>query len=154
MIKHSKLLKEKSPLSRAFPFLLFLPPQNRLSCRPGLIDPSYLRLGGSVLQELRVCLRLFCYRLHDFYEPVQRIDSLGLCRLYHYRAVNDQREVDRRRVIAVVDEPLGDVHRGDAASELELVGEYGFVHAGLVKGEMISALEPLFYVVGVEDGRL
>ena len=43
------------------------------------------------------------------------LHALGLRRLDHQRLVDDQREVDRRRVEAVVDQPLGDVQGFHAA---------------------------------------
>ena len=46
---------------------------------------------------------------------------------------HDEREVDRRRVEAVVDQALGDVERLHARLLLELrVGEHDLVHARLV----------------------
>ena len=61
-------------------------------------------------------------------EAVEPLEALALGRLDHQRAVHDQREVDRRRVVAVVDQALGDVERRDAV-RLELpVREHALVH--------------------------
>ena len=48
-------------------------------------------------------------RQHRLGERVQRLLRLGLGGLDHQRLGHDQREVDRRRVEAVVHQPLGDV---------------------------------------------
>ena len=44
-------------------------------------------------------------------ERVERLARLGLGRLDEQRLVDDQREVDRRRVKAVVEQALGEVER-------------------------------------------
>jgi hypothetical protein len=46
-------------------------------------------------------------------EGVERLLRLGLRGLHEQRLVDQQREVDRRRVVAVVQEPLGQVQRPD-----------------------------------------
>ena len=53
---------------------------------------------------------------HDLGEPVERLLGLGLGRLDQQRLVDDQREVHGRRVHAVVEQPLGEVERLDAAA--------------------------------------
>ena len=53
-------------------------------------------------------------------------------RLDQHRAVDDQREIHRHRVIALVDQRLGDVERGDAGVLQEAVVEQRFVHARAV----------------------
>ena len=57
-------------------------------------------------------------RVHDVDEAVERLEALGLGRLDHERLLDDQREVDRRRMDAVVEDRLGDVERGDAVLPL------------------------------------
>ena len=69
-------------------------------------------------------------------ERVERLPRLGLGRLDHQRLVDEQREVDRRRVEAEVEQALGDVER--LHPELALrrrAGEDELVHAGAVEGE-------------------
>ena len=80
--------------------------------------------------------------------------TLGLGRLDHERLGDDQREVDRRRVEAVVDQPLGDVERRDARRLLAAPGrEHDLVHAGPVVGQVVVRAEARPQVVGVEDRR-
>ena len=47
-------------------------------------------------------------------EGVERLLALGLGRLDHHRFGHDQREVHGRGVVAVVEQPLADVHGADA----------------------------------------
>ncbi len=51
-------------------------------------------------------------------------------RLDQHRAMHDQREIDRHRVIALVDHRLGEVERGDAGVLQQAVVEQRLVHAG------------------------
>ena len=52
-------------------------------------------------------------------ERIERLDRFGLGRLDQHPLLDDQREVDRRRVEAVVDQPLGDVEGADAGLLLD-----------------------------------
>ena len=49
-------------------------------------------------------------------ERVERLDRFGLRRLDEHALLDDQREVDGRRMEAVVDQPLGDVERAHAGA--------------------------------------
>ena len=87
------------------------PPQHGLAGGGRLVQAAEGRLVGRALHKLRVLFGLPRYRQHRLAEGVQRLFPLRLRRLHHQRLVNDEREVDRGRVEAVVDEPLGDVQR-------------------------------------------
>ena len=52
-------------------------------------------------------------------ERVERLERLGLGRLDEHALVDDEREVDGRRVEAVVDEALGDVEGAHAGPRLD-----------------------------------
>jgi len=52
---------------------------------------------------------------------------------------------------AVVDEPLGKIHRGDA---LPFVVENAFVQAGSGKGQVERVLQLGANIIGVKHGRL
>ena len=108
-----------------------------------------------LLQELRLVLGLVDDREHRLDELVQRLLGLGLGRLDHQRLRDDQREVDRRRVEAVVHQPLRDVERGDAVLALEAAGrEHELVHAEPLERQLVRALEAREHVVGVQDRDL
>ena len=72
---------------------------------------------------------------------VERLAGLGLGRLDHQRLVDEQREVDRRRVEAVVEQPLGDVERLHPELALgRLAGEHELVHRPAVEGRAAGSL--------------
>ena len=92
-------------------------------------------------------------------EGVERLAGLRLRRLHQQRLLHQQREVDRRRVVAVVEQPLGEVERADAQRALHRpAGEHELVHADAVVGgrEMLAGrlAQPRQQVVGVQHGGL
>src|SRR3990170_4057208 len=134
--------------------LWWLPAQHRFAGGCGLVQAAQRRLVRSVTQQLRLLLRLPRYRQHRLAEGVQRLLPLRLRRLDHQRLVDDEREVDRWWVEAVVDEPLGDVERLHHLRALADAGEDDLVHAGAVVGEVVGVAEAGLDVVGVDDGVL
>ena len=70
------------------------------------------------------------------------------------RLGHDQREVDRRRMDAEVEQALGDVERVDVLPFLPICREDELVHAGAVEGQVVVGLQGAHDVVGVEDGAL
>ena len=64
---------------------------------------------GRRADQFWIFLRLTHDVLHRIDEGVERLARLGFCRLDHERTAHDQWKVDRWRMEAVVDEPLGDV---------------------------------------------
>ena len=86
---------------------------------------------------------------HD--ELVERRFALALGRLDQHRAVDDEREVHRHRVEALVDQRLGEIERGDALGEA-FVREQRLVHArtGGAERRVEHVLEAAQHVVGVE----
>ena len=68
---------------------------------------------GRVAGDLRVLARLAQDLRDRVGERVERLLRLRLGRLDEQRLVDEQREVDRRRVVAVVEQPLGEVERLD-----------------------------------------
>src|SRR3546814_6869232 len=65
-------------------------------------------------------LRAQCDAAQRADELVEHRLRLGLGRLDEHRAVDDEREIDRHRVIALVDQPLGDVERRSEEHTSEL----------------------------------
>jgi hypothetical protein len=85
-------------------------------------------------------------------EAVEFGFGLRLGRLDQHRTVDDEREVHRHRVIALVDEALGDVDRLDARVLQERVREQRFVHAVAVERRRHQRLQACLDVVGVQHG--
>src|SRR3546814_4191736 len=69
--------------------------------------------------------------------------------------MDDEREIDRHRVIALVDQPLGDVERREAFRQ-SLVAEQRLVHARTRrrKGRVEHIFQAAQHIVGVEYGIL
>ena len=88
-----------------------------------------------------------------FGEGVERFFAFRFGRLDHDRFFHREREVDGRRVEAVVEEPLGEVHRGDAFFGFELGGRGDeLVHAAVALRHRQEVLHAAEQVVGVEHG--
>ena len=84
-------------------------------------------------------------------EGVERFLAFGLGRLDHQRFRHDQREIDRRRVEAVVQQPLGDVHGADAPLAPQLAGAgHELVHAAVAVRHLKMCLTPAQQIIGVQ----
>src|SRR5207247_676797 len=71
-------------------------------------------------------------------ERIERLDRLGLGRLDQHPLLDREREVDRGRVEALVDQALRDVERPDAGPLLEArCGGAAFVLAASVAGVVV-----------------
>src|SRR3954468_22807003 len=77
--------------------------------RARLVEAAHRRRVGGVARDLRVLGRLAEDLGERVDEAVERLAGLGLGRLDEQRLVDDQREVDGRRVDAVVEQALGQV---------------------------------------------
>ena len=94
-------------------------------------------------------------REHRLDERVERLLRLGLGRLDHQRLWDDEREVDGRRVEAVVHQPLRDVERADPVLALERArAEHELVHAEAVVREVVGLAQPSEHVVRVQHRDL
>src|SRR5690606_17687452 len=78
------------------------PPQDGPPGCPSLIQPADRRTVRRTLDRLRIALHFLSDLDHRFGESVQRLQGLGLCRLDHDGLVDDEREIDRRRVDPVI----------------------------------------------------
>src|SRR4029078_3569683 len=79
------------------------PAELQMSRRPCLVESPDGRGDGRLVQELGVLVRLAVGTAEPLGERVERLHRLGLRRLDHQRLLDDQREVDRRWVVAEVD---------------------------------------------------
>src|SRR5262245_22318832 len=88
--------------------------------RGSLIEAAHGRRVGRRLDELGVLARFLDDTADRRHESVELLPRLRLRGLDHHRALDDEREVDRRRMEAVVQEPLRDVEGADAGLLLEI----------------------------------
>ena len=80
-------------------------------------------------------------RLDGRDELVERGLAFGLGRLDQHRPMDDQRKVHRHRMIAFVDQRLGEVERGDPGILQKTVVEQHLMHAQARKGKAELAFE-------------
>ena len=106
-----------------------------------------------LVQKLRLLPRLLGDFYHRLNEGVQHLLTLGLGGLYHESLGNDEREVDRRRVEAIIHQPLDDVHGVDILG-YPSAGEDALVLADAVVGQRVNPLEFGQDVIGRQDGVL
>ena len=78
-----------------------------------IVDTADGRRMRSRLHHVGIGLRLLGYLTHHGDEAVERLLRLVLRRFNHQRLVEQQGEIDRGGMVAVVQQTLGDVHRGD-----------------------------------------
>ena len=95
------------------------PAQVRLAGGRRLVQAADRGAVRGARDEVRGRLGLAGDRDQGVGEGVERLDRFGLGRLDQHPLLDDQREVDRRRVVAVVDEALGDVEGPDAGPLLD-----------------------------------
>ena len=88
-------------------------------------------------------------------ERVERLQRFGFRGLDHQGFFNDEREIDRRCVEAVVEQAFGDVHRGHAGLLLDSAGTGDeFVHAAVAVRNFQEILDLAEQIIGVQHGVL
>ena len=107
----------------------------------------------SRLHKIGIGLGLLGYLAHHGDETVERLLRLVLRGLNHQTLVEEQREVDRRGMIAVVEQALGHIHRGDTGGLILQAVEHELMAAEAVDGQFVDILERLLDVVGIECGE-
>src|SRR3954471_2023587 len=102
------------------------PAQDGLARGGGLVESAGARRVRRVKNRVRVFDGLARNLLHGVYEllKLRAADRLG--GLNQHRTLYDEREVDRHRVEAVINQTLRDVERVDALARLPLVCEENF----------------------------
>src|SRR5690606_404714 len=86
------------------------PAQLWLTRGAGVVQAAHWRELWRLLEELHIArLHALCERDHHVGKAVKFALWLGFCGLDQHGAVDDQWEVGRERVIALVQERLGDV---------------------------------------------
>ena len=109
------------------------------------------------VEEFGIGLCLARYLLHGFNEGVERLLGLGFGRLYHQRFVEEQREINGRGVVAIIQQTLGHIERGDMSGVVVVAALFGaqtiedeLVLAESFNGQLIEILQAFLDIVGVE----
>ena len=79
--------------------------------------------------------------------------SLTFRGLDHDRARDDQWEINRWRVEAVIDQSFGNIEGADSQFFLVSIGEHDLVHTGGRVGQMEALLEATTEIIGIQNGR-
>jgi len=87
-----------------------------LRCRADLVETADGRIMRRGMERVGVGIGKVKEPAVDVADLVHRLLALGLAGLDHERLVDDEREVHRGRVQAVVEHTLGKVERGPSAA--------------------------------------
>ena len=80
-----------------------------------VIDTTYGCVVRCCLVVLRVCLGFLCYLAHHGDKAVERLLAFVLSGLNHEAFMEEEREVDGRSMVAIVEQTLGNIHCGDTS---------------------------------------
>src|SRR3954452_521871 len=100
---------------------------------------------------LWILFNLIRNRDQSIYEKVKFALAFGLRRFDHQRTGHDQRETDRVRVEAVVNQALGDITRSHTLLRLTRITEDTFMHRWRLVGKVEPGLQMLADIVRVQD---
>ena len=104
----------------------------------------------STLHHVGISDGLLSHAVHDVDEVVECLLRLGLRGLDHDALVEEQGEVDRGRMVAIVEQALGDVERGHAGALVGQAVEDKLVLAHRVDGQVVGIAQALLHIVGGE----
>ena len=107
----------------------------------------------SCLHNLRIGASLLCNLVHNVDERVESLYAFVLRRLYHHCLVEEQREVDGRSMVAIVEQTLCHVHCGNAGALVLQTVKHKLVLADCRDWQFIVIAERLLDVVGCESGK-
>ena len=105
------------------------------------------------LQQFWLILCLLGDFPHHLDESVYRHLALAFCRLYHHCLVEEQREVDGRRMIPIVEQAFSHIHSGDSCRLVCQAVEYELMLAESCDRQFIYILQRLLDIVGIECGK-
>ena len=118
-----------------------------------IVDTAYRGVVWRSVYSLRVCQGLLRYLTHDGDEAVNRVLALILRRLYHQTLMEEEREIDGRSMVAIVEETLSDIHRRDARRLVFQSVEDKLMLAETLDRQLVDILQTLLDLVGVESGE-
>ena len=87
---------------------------------------------------------------HHGDKRIERVFRLRFRRLYHNRLVEQQREIDRRRMKSVVEQPFCHVERRDTGRFVEQSVEHEFMFAHRVDWQFVAIFQTFLDVIRVE----
>ena len=108
---------------------------------------------GCRLHLVRIRLCFLCNLSHHSDEGIQRLLRLILRWLNHQRFVEEQWEVDGGSMIAIIQQTLRHIHRGDTRGFILQAIEHELMTAHRVNRQFIDILQRLLDVVGIEGGK-
>jgi hypothetical protein len=136
---------------------LRLPTHVELASRAHVVPPANWLAVGSLLQLSRLLVRFVLDGLHSLDELIQGLLGLGLGGLDKQTLGHQQRKVGGRRMMAVVQKPLGHVHRRHTGAFLELLeGDDEVVHGSTtrIRGIEAGIHQTLHQIVGIQRGEV
>ena len=126
---------------------------NRLLSRQHIVHTSDGRVVGSGLDQLGVALGLGGNLVHHIDEGIDGLLAFVLRGLNHEALMEEEGEVDGGSMVAVVEEALGNVHRGDARALIYEAVEDTFVLAQTLDGEEVVIAQAFLNIISVERGQ-
>ena len=121
--------------------------------RQHIIDTTDWRVVRRSLHQFRVSLGFLRNLVHHVDERVDSLLALVLGRLYHETLVEEQREINRRSMVSVVEQALGNVHCCHACALVCESVEDHFVLAKTLDGQEVIALQAFLDIVRIEGCR-
>ena len=118
-----------------------------------IIDTSDRSIVRCCLYQVWIILRLLGNLTHHSDETIESLFRLVLGRLNHQTLVEEQREVDGRSMIAVIQQALCHIHRGDTGRLILQTVEHELMTTYSVDRQFIDILQRLFDIVGIESGQ-
>ena len=133
--------------------------QHRISGRGGFVGAGDRGVVGRVVEDHGIRGGLLGDLAHDGDERVDGLLRLGLRGLDHEGLVEEEREVDCRGVVAVVQQALGHVEGRRAGhvvvgAVVDEAVEDELMLADALDRELVAVLEAFLDVVGAENGEL
>ena len=101
-----------------------------------IVDTADRRSVRCRLHQIGIGLGLLGYLSHHGDKAIERLLTLVLRRLNHETLVEEQREIDGGRMIAIVEQTLGHIHRGDTSRLILETVEHELMTARGVDGKL------------------
>ena len=108
---------------------------------------------GSTLHDIGIGACLLGNLAHHGNETVDGVLALVFGGLDHERLVEEQREIDCRGMISIIEKTLCHIHGGDTGGFVAQTIEYELVLAESLDGQEILVLERLLDIIGIESGK-
>ena len=108
---------------------------------------------GSTLHYIGIGACLLGNLAHHGDKTVDGVLALVFGGLDHERLVEEQREIDCRGMISIIEKTLCHIHGGDTGGFVAQTIEYELVLAESLDGQEILVLERLLDIIGIESGK-